>query len=465
MDTVINIARLLLITGLGFFYFSGLGWLAIGPLLQGSLIRKKKDMPLIRVIPLLLLSGLTINYALVLIFQSLTTSLLAGSILSFGGAACLAIYIFRDPTRQMPTAGSIKTYFVCAFICLLFLGPILADPLNDWDARSIWFFHAKMIYSAGSIGLSAGWQHPSLGFMHADYPNLIPAVAAQVSYVMGFWNEYLPKISLYFMLVPAVGWLFTFARRSFSFAILLLLIPFGFSNWLWNGYMDGYVALYFSIAVLLLGRYVKSSNPVDLFSSVCCFIVLLSIKNEGALGAIAGLGSILLVAFLKRKHFLLRVIVSAHWKFILAAMVALIPFVLWTFDKQQWNLQNDLDIGKTELSARIFNRISDGSYKQILKSVFVENEGALLLLGMVYCASVAWNKSFPREGLPALLSGGIFAAGMVVVYLLTPSDLSWHLSTSIERTMLSVSGCIFVGSYFMLNSIENKENVSGIGSG
>jgi len=440
-------------------FLLGQGWLAVGPILHGGLTTRKKNISLLQELPLMLMSGLIINYGLTLGVQSITISLVVGSILSIIGTSCFVIYVFRYHTRQTPTRSMINKWIGTTFICLLFLSPILTEPLTDWDARSIWFFHAKMIYAADSIGQSAGWQQPSVGFSHPDYPNLIPALAAQVADVMGFWNEYIPKASLFFILVPAVALLFTFARRSISFIFLLLLILFSSLSTatLWNGYMDGYLALYFSIGMLLLGRYIASTQSIDLVSCVCCLIILPYIKNEGALATLTGIGLLTFVLLRKGNLIQAKSLFIVNWKYFLAGLLALIPFALWGIYKQQWNLSNDLEIGTTQSFLRIFSRLTDGSYKLIFQSIYLQIEGALLLVGLLYIASVALNMPFVKESLPALLAAGIFCLGMIIIYLLTPADLVWQLSRSIDRTMLSVNGCIFIGSYYILNAMENKK--------
>lgn len=459
LHTALNFIKLVLLISLGLTFLLGQGWLVVGPILHGSLTIKKKDVSLLQEIPLALISGLIINYGIVLCFQSLKISLVAGCLVSIFGTCCFALYVFRYHIRQMLTPASMDKWIGIFFVCLLFLSPILAEPLKDWDARSIWFFHAKMIYMAGSFDQSAGWQHPSVGFSHTDYPKLVPTLAAQVAYIMGFWNEYIPKASLFFMLVPAVIWLFTFARRSFSFAILLLLIPFSFYPFMWNGRMDGYLALYFSIAMLLLGRYINSSQSIDMVSSLCCLFALLYLKNEGALAALTGLISIIFMHFLKKKKLFNQNRFFINWKYYLAGLMAMLPFVLWNLYKQHWNLSNDLGIGTTQSFLRIISRLADGSYKLVFQNLYKQIEGALLLLGLLYFASVAWNKSLTKEGLPALIAAGLYCLSMIIIYLLTPVPLAWHLSASIDRTMLSVNGCVFISSYYILNTIENNESI------
>ena len=458
MFTVISVIKLFLLILLALLCLLGLGWLAVGPILHGSLTSRKRDISLLQEIPLMLISGLIINYGIILCFQTLLSSLIVGCIISIFGLSCFTFTFSRYHNRHKASVASLFILMGISFICLIFLSPIVAEPLAAWDARSIWFFHAKMIYVAGSIGRSAGWQDPSIVFSHPDYPDLVPALAAQVAYVMGFWNEYLPKISLFFMLVPAVAWLFTFARRSFSF-IILLLIPFCFYDQIWNGFMDGYLALYFSIAMLLLGRYINSSQPVDLFSSLSCLIALPYIKNEGILAALVGLFLILLVCILKKNPHTLKNIFNFKWKYYLACLIALIPFALWSLYKQQWNLSNDLGIGTTQSFLNIGRRLTDGSVRFIFQYLFPQIAGALLLLGFLYLASIAWKKPLVKESLPAIIAASIYLLGITIVYLLTPQDLVSHLASSVERTMLSVNGCFFIGSYHILNKIEHKESV------
>lgn len=451
--------KLVLFISMGLTFFLGLGWLAVGPILHGSLITKKRDIPLLQQIPLILMSGIIINYGINLSFQSLRISLFVGFIFSIYGIGCFVRYIFRYQKQHIPISSSINKIIGITFLYLLFLSPILAIPLYGWDARSIWFFHAKMIYSAGSLGLSAGWQHPSIVFSHADYPKLIPVMAAQIAYIVGYWNEFIPKISLFFMLAPAILWLSTFARRSFSFIILLLTIISIFYMSVVSGYMDGILALNFSVSMLLLGRYINSFQRVDLLSTICCLISLLYIKNEGSLAGLIGFILILLLALFQGKKPSIPQF-RVDWKYYLVGIIAFAPFVLWIIYKQRWHLSNDLGIGTIESFTRIISRFEDGSYKLVFHDAAQRIEGALLLFGTIYFASIAWRKTIAKESIPALLAAGIYFLAIIFIYLSTPYDLEWHLNTSLKRTMLSVNGCLFIGSYFVLNKIENHKITS-----
>jgi len=51
----------------------------------------------------------------------------------------------------------------------------------------------------------------------------------------------------------------------------------------------------------------------------------------------------------------------------------------------------------------------------------------------------------------------VYGLGMVLVYLATPHDLQWHLGTSISRTMLPVSGGLFVAGYYLIRDVLAEE--------
>jgi hypothetical protein len=452
LGIVLNGLKLALLLGAATIYLLGQGWLGFRLVSRDN---GTKNETLLQVIPIVLACGMIINLAIVLLFQQVRIALLAGCMISAIGIYLFVRDIILTHNRPILSFGSIYQWLGAAVVCLLFLGPILAYPLKDWDARSIWFFHARMIYTAGTTGQAAGWQDPSIIFSHPDYPLLIPVLASQIATVTGFWNEFIPKVSLFFLLIPPILWLFTFARKSIGFIILLLLIPFTFYRWMWNGYMDAYLAMYFAIALLLLGRYAQSSQKIDLISGLCCLVILLYLKNEGALALLAGAVSLFWILLLKRgtSSWSLRRIDRRYY---LAGLLAILPFLLWTINKWQWNVSNDLQIGTAQSISRIVSRMEDGSFWLIFERIFEKTEAGLLLLVLLYFAA-SWRNKFPREAIPAILAAGIYCLGMIVIYLLTPSRLERHIGTA-GRTMLTVNAAIFAACYFIVSALENKQS-------
>src|SRR5262245_48515143 len=151
----------------------------------------------------------------------------------------IAVYgargIIRDAWKSLPwrshrvSSAAAITAIVLLFVAYYFR--ILSEPLSVWDARSIWFFHAKMIWVHGGLSQHGGWNHASLAFSHPDYPKLVPALAAELAWLQGHWNEFGPKASLLVMLVPLLFWIFSFQAARASFVLLVLLFFFSLNAW------------------------------------------------------------------------------------------------------------------------------------------------------------------------------------------------------------------------------------------
>lgn len=444
------------ISGAYIFYIYGIGYLVTNALCQGN-----DDARLIEKIPFCLVTGYLINFSILLVVQSLELSSLLGIIVSCCGLVWLLMRWKKEKEMTFRGHKDWLPVIVISAILILYYVTILCEPLEGWDARSIWFFHAKMIWSAGSISPLAGWNHPSLewGF-HVDYPKLIPGLAAQWSYVLGYWNEYAPKFALFLLLIPAVLWIFSFYSRRLSFLLLVLMFPFGLSLHLWIGLVDGYVAFYAVIFLLLSGRYFQKRRLIDLLSALSCLALLSNIKNEGILIALLGLVSIIMTGMISD-----RIKVTDFKKIFSpyhAAWLALIaaPFILWSIVyKNKWHLTNDLQIGTVESFFRLSNRLFDGvSFPFVLKETFFHSEGTVRLAFVMFSGCVIYlilGKRHIFSWIQSLFIAVAYYFCLVIIYLITPHDLKWQLTYSVSRTMLPVSSCLIAGIYFILKELED----------
>jgi hypothetical protein len=278
---------LFLIISLFLLLLFGLGWLVARhfPGLTGASFYE--------VLPTTIVCGLIMNYSIVLVLQSLQFATLAGIL-----AAICGWWLFRKDRRGRTGFAGENLYLTmgAVFLLLLYLVAIVSEPLLEWDARSIWFFHAKMIYVAGGLSADAGWTHPSVAFAQVGYPKLVAVMAAQIMSQLQFWNEYIPKLSLFFLLVPPVFWIISYSARSWSFLFLVCVFPAAFHRIMWNGYMDGYLALYFSCSLLLLRRFWKWQKPADFAGFACSLFLLPNIKREGLLILVLTIVAVMIAA-------------------------------------------------------------------------------------------------------------------------------------------------------------------------
>uniref|UniRef100_C6E5V3 Glycosyltransferase RgtA/B/C/D-like domain-containing protein n=1 Tax=Geobacter sp. (strain M21) TaxID=443144 RepID=C6E5V3_GEOSM len=438
-------------------YLFGLGGLLL--LVSGGLENRKlagSNHSAMQGLAACLVFGVLINHFLVLLLSELVLSLLVGCTLSMVTLVTLIVIKRTSLFRVSWLLPSLLLYVACLYL-------VTSGPVTGWDARSIWFLHGKMIFYNGSVDAGGDWTLPSIVFSHTDYPQLVPILAAQVASVAGYWNEYLPKLSLVALLLPAILLLLSTLGRNWRH-IVFLLLPILFTGpWLNNGYMDGYLALYAGFGCFFLGKWLDEGKQLDLATGLLSAGVVLHLKNEGLLYVL--ILSALFCLFLLYKRMRL-VSLNGRWReggVIVSIVIS--GWILWERKKHLFQLKNDLQLGPESIE-RVLHRLSEGSLTVILKYLYVVDNINLslgiFLLSLVY---KTWKKE--RPGMGVLLCGFvavIYFAGIVTIYLATPFDLeSFHLPTG-DRTMLPVHIMLLAASYSLFVPCEAKAEASSDGS-
>ena len=85
-----------------------------------------------------------------------------------------------------------KQDFVSKIFILIIFFICIGSPLNDWDGKYIWIFHAKRIFYNNNLYIQLDNYIPS---SHNDYPVLIPSLSASFANFFHIWNDNIPKIS------------------------------------------------------------------------------------------------------------------------------------------------------------------------------------------------------------------------------------------------------------------------------
>ena len=408
--------------------------------------------------------GILINYCLMLTGQPITRVFIAGTILALWGV----LRFYTDlRTLLADRVGDYKmpVFSACfiIYVLVVYYFAIFSEPLARWDARSIWFFHAKMIWTEGALRQQTGWNHPSVAFSHPDYPKLIPTIAAQLAYLKGYWNEFLPKGSLLVMLVPLTLWVFSFRQKSVSFILLVLTFFFSLGvAWLANGLMDGYLALYCGVALLSFGRYLSERQDTDLYSGVCALGIAAGLKNEGLLFGLCLIIALLLISpaypEFTFRQVAKRIRTDSQLARILILSIA--PTLMWAIYKKAWGLENDLTGDPVAGFSRLSNRLFDGfSPQYVLSYLTLRGTSLWMVIGLLAVTAiftVRQKLTLHRGALIAVTTSALYFCGLYLAYLSTPLDLTFHLFTSATRTMATASVALFVGMFFLLSGLEVK---------
>lgn len=405
--------------------------------------------------------GILVNYLLVLGFESLRTALVAGCVLAAAGLLLGLRSLFERRGRQPFSLPRTWVWSLpLAYVVALYGVLILTLPLKHWDARSIWFFQAKIIFFQGALTEQSGWSE--LLDAHADYPKLLPTLAAQVAYVSGYWNEFLPKAALLVLLVPAAAGYFAFFKRPISWVFLISMAFFPTYTEIWNGYADSYLALYAGLAILALCRWSDSRRPCDLLLGFAALGIVSCLKNEGSLYLVCAAAAFCAVGLLgktKREDRSPSPIDRLSFGYLTVVMLA--GQSAWLVKKTAWGLHGDLGLSGGYL-AEAWTRTIDGeSFGVVVRNLFQTRELVCVLipLAMGIIAARFFRVRIPHTMWLPVFAATLYLLGVVVVYLGTPYELSWHLLTSSGRTVLPILVTYSVATFLVLDAIEDTRVV------
>lgn len=410
-------------------------------------------------IAVILMAGVLLDYVLVLVLGKLGLSLIIGSVLALIGLF-IAMWTSQVPFLRLLRNDWIAVCIIL-YLVLLYGIYIVLDPISACDARSIWFFHGKIIFYDQALSRSAEWTEPAVQFTHIAYPKLVAVLAAQFAYIAGFWNEYFPKAALVAILIPALFALHSFISfgRISSFLLIAYLFSLGFR--LWNGYMDGYLALYALLSVLFFGRWLEEMDAGDLYAGIICLGVVVNLKDEGLLFFLVLTVIVVALRFTRMERTDPETCVSRDLGAWVLIMLSSLGLIIWYLLKWQWGIQGSTSFIKLHL---IPVRLTDGSLITIMETLLLKN-GIAKALG-IFIVSLILAKFFrlrtPLSAWLAILTSLVYFSGMLTVYLATSNDLTWHLATSSERTMLPVLIGIFSATFILTQRIEASGSAQGI---
>lgn len=310
-----------------------------------------------------------------------------------------------------------------------------ALPGGGWDAYGQWNMRARQLMAAPECFATSLFTSG-----HGDYPLFVPGLIART------WS-YGPGPD--YMTPAVVGVLLA--------ATLLTLLLSGVSQF--KGRQAGLVAgivLLGTWLFLRLGAYQYADIP--LAGCVLATVIALAAagkgcggwlmagaaaglgvwtKNEGSVFWIVILGVIVMAGALTRQS--PRAIITGLWRF----LVGCAPFVLTTlYFRFAWAPENAL-ARATTLDEILDKMTTLARHSEVLqtfaKELFLfQRWGYAPLLLLVFLLLARWRK--PRDWGWGLLMGWMGIAALFLayyaVYVLTPRELTWHLSTSLNRLLM-----------------------------
>jgi hypothetical protein len=305
-------------------------------------------------------------------------------------------------------------------------------PWGGWDAIAIWNLHAKFMADSNHwsemFSQTLSWSHP-------DYPLFLPSLIALGWRAIGEINFMVPQILGVIPFLGIISILFFATRNKLLGVIAAFIILFDdqFVDQAASQYADTWLAFYLLMAIYLINQIPERPQLAWVLS-----IIITScgwIKNEGLL--FFAIASVLVLYLLRNdRRQLIRFLVSGS-----PIILLLILFKIILTPSNDMIAETN-----TSLYAKL---ISIDRYHIILE--FIKKsalEDFPILPGLMLVGLFLFNKipSIMRWNLIILL--GLFCV-YLAIYLITPKDLSWHLSTSFYRLMHQLYPSVLL-CYFLI---------------
>jgi hypothetical protein len=361
---------------------------------------------------------------------------------------------------------------VVAFIAtaLSFLFISLKKPHGDWDAWAVYNMKARFLFRAGDH-----WRDlftAPLEWAGPDYPLLIPTAIAACWTLIGRESLVIPALvaGLFTLGVIVVAGCSVMALRGKTQGLLALIILLATPYLITHGadqYSDIPIGFFFlaTIALLNLHDGLAKTDPGFLVLAGVTAGLSAWTKNEGFLFVIAIVVSQFVISVPRTglKPFL------REMRFFAAGLLPILLVVIYF----KITISAHSGLLFSEEGPSFIAKVTDSFRYRTVLDYFVRlglgfgNWPAsvvpllafyLLLLG------IKINERQKASIARSLIAMGIMLTGYFMIYILSPRDLEWHLSTSLTR-LYSQLWPSFILVFFMLvrtpeDALAKKETVA-----
>jgi hypothetical protein len=357
--------------------------------------------------------------------------------------------VINDPTSADPNTRLqmwIATLTITGFVIYAVVGLLDArvQPLNSWDAWSIWARKAEVLFFTGSLPTDF-FASPAYAFMHPDYPILLPVFEAVHFRAMGTVNTQAIHIQFWLLLIAFVWAIFYLGLRRgtllewLPLALVASIAPAVYGQ-LFTGYADIPMALLLSLGVLLLGEWLSTGDRSMLALAVLFLVGSANTKNEGLMAGFIALAVAAVVTAVGSNRASLKPLA-----FGIAGFVAgILPWRIWIAAE---GIHGDIRLRKgldpSYLSAhagRVWPSV-ESLYAQLIDQnswLYIVPFGAAVAL---VCLLIRRRRSLAAF---YLATGVLAFAALVWIYWISPTvPLDFFLASSSYRVVSVITAIAF----------------------
>lgn len=323
-------------------------------------------------------------------------------------------------------------------------------PMESYDSVAIWGLKAKAIYLAG--GLSTNLFNETISTVHHwDYPLLIPIQEMLFYSIFKGINDALVKSIFPTYLLSFLIIFYSVLRRLFErkialiFTFLLASLP-QFNKFATNGYADFTMGFYYSIGFLFLYLWFVKEKRDFVFLSAIFSAIGAWTKNEGIPLCLLNFTLFLILTFSEVIRNKERFSDAVKAIFLYLALMGI--FILhWQIFRISFGLKNKIFVEGVFSISRIINNLSRlpiifyEYQKQFFNPKYWNMVWILFLISIILNFKKAFSKKFLLVTLSLIGIFGLYTA----VYIITPLNLRWHLSTTASRLFIHFVAIVVFG--------------------
>ena len=372
------------------------------------------------------------------------------------------------PTKENKDLSESQSFFCNIYLwfsislaisAILFGFISLNNPHGYWDAWAIWNMRARFLVRSGEqIGIAF-----SSLLAHSDYPLLLPCSVARIWTLLGNESLFVPIFTAFIFTIATIGLLFSSLsymqnRYQGLLAVLFLLTIGSLIERGADQMADVPIGLYYLSTIVCYSIYhfenEKSFYYIFLAGILAGFAAWT--KNEGILFLMVAILARFLLGFSSRGF-------RGYLREIAIFLCGAAPIILLvSFFKLKFAPPNYIILGQG-VEVTLSRLLDSNRYLVIGKSFIFEFidlfDDHWILIALLI---ILWGFSSDKQNKLGIRYTwyilSLMLIGYFMVYIITPRDVIWHLSTSLSRLYMQLlPSAIFL--FFM--SIANYDEVRG----
>lgn len=349
-------------------------------------------------------------------------------------------FLAEELKRKPAEPAGLDSFWALSAVFFLTIYFVLYESkYGGWDAWAIWNLHARILYHPEL------WHNlfsDNIAYSHRDYPLMLPATIAFFWKGINSMSPFVPvTVSYGFLLIIPLLLYFSLLNEGHKLYAGLAMVIFVIDN--------NYKSIALSqcadtlLSLLILSTFIQyhgikafSTNRIYVLGFICASCAW--VKNEGmAFCVLFTIGFLLINA--KNRQALKKYLIGM-----------LLPLLVVVSFKVLFAPANDLiSAGNKQLFSLSAALSDSGRYVMILKfalnTLISSYMCAMIMVFVVFAFNRKIFLSLPFIIISILL--GVY----FIIYLITPYDLNWHLSTSLNRLFQQVYPAFI---YLFLRSLK-----------